>query len=400
MKRIAVFLDGTWNTVDSNTNVWRLKSLCSTLDDQLSYYSAGVGTQNGQRLIGGMFGYGLDNEVIQAYMWLMENYVEGDHIFLFGFSRGAFTARSLSGLISKCGLLQPGAPVSIPQLYARYKRGSAVPTIRGLKHVPPAQQTQEDKLLLRYSMAIPIWFQGVWDTVGALGVPFGHIPIISRSDYGFLETDLRINNDRAYHAMAIDEHRKAFAPTLWTRTIDKNAPADSPKPRPLDQVEQRWFVGAHADVGGGYDDGMLSQLPLNWLMQKARLHGLTFKSSISLDGSEIDSPIHDSFAEMAHGLYKLSKLGQPYYRPLGAPPVIAGDRQTTVINETIDASVFKRWRDIADYRPANLQAWATAHGVDCAKLDKTVSASDPAVPLPPEPQITSKPPPAPLTPSQ
>jgi uncharacterized protein (DUF2235 family) len=380
-KRIALFLDGTWNDVNSDTNVWRMKSLCTSGADQVVYYSSGVGTQFGQRISGGMFGYGLDDEVIHAYQWLVEQFVENDRIYLFGFSRGAFTARSLSGLIAKCGLLKPGAPISLPQLYARYKKGHAVPTIRGLKHVADAQLTHEDKWLTKYSMAIPIWLVGVWDTVGALGVPFGHIPVISRSNYGFLDTDLMIENDRAFHAMAIDEHREAFAPTLWTKTAPRNArPEDSPAPRPVNDVEQRWFVGAHADVGGGYEDGILAQIPLDWLMAKAGAHGLTFKDKVVLDGTESTGTNHDSFAEMAGGLYKLIELGKPYYRLIGAPPVAEANTITTTINETIDASVFDRWRRDASYRPRNLSDWAQAHDVaDVARLEAPVFANDPTV---------------------
>lgn len=379
-KRIALFLDGTWNNVNSDTNVWRMKSLCTTGSDQAVYYSAGVGTQFGQRFSGGIFGYGLDDEVIHAYQWLIEQFSSGDHIYLFGFSRGAFTARSLSGLIAKCGLLRQGAPISVPQLYARYKKGNAVPTIRGLAHVPGDQRTFEDKWLLKYSMAVPIWLVGVWDTVGALGVPFGHIPLISRSNYGFLDTDLMIENDRAFHALAIDEHREAFAPTLWAKTVAVNAaPGDSPPPRTIEQVEQRWFIGAHADVGGGYEDGILAQIPLNWLMAKAAAHGLTFKDSVVLDGTESEGSIHDSFAEMAGGLYKLIKLGKPYLRPIGAPPMNDVGKVTTTINETIDVSVFDRWRKDENYRPKNLSSWAQAHNIAPATLRTSVHADNPVM---------------------
>ncbi|TJW67132.1 MAG: DUF2235 domain-containing protein, partial [Mesorhizobium sp.] len=110
-KRLAVFLDGTWNSVSDNTNVWRLRALCSTKDTgnpaQLAYYDIGV---NG--VIGGAFGKGLLRNILDAYEWLVENYNDGDDIFVFGFSRGAFTARSLTGFITKCGLLRPGAPLS------------------------------------------------------------------------------------------------------------------------------------------------------------------------------------------------------------------------------------------------------------------------------------------------
>jgi uncharacterized protein (DUF2235 family) len=131
-RRIALFLDGTWNDVDDDTNVWRMKSLCDESVDQQCYYSKGVGTSYGQAILGGAFGLGLDAEVISAYQWLISQYKPGDHIFIFGFSRGAYTARSLSGFISKCGLLKPGAPLSLKQLYARYGEGPAVRTIREL----------------------------------------------------------------------------------------------------------------------------------------------------------------------------------------------------------------------------------------------------------------------------
>src|SRR6266850_3995126 len=365
-KRIALFLDGTWNTVNDNTNVWRMKLLCASSPDQICYYSAGVGTQRGEKLRGGMFGYGLDDEVIQAYEWLIENYEPDDRIYIFGFSRGAFTARSLSGFISKCGLLKPGVPISLNQLYARYRKGAVPNTIRALKNHPPANLTLEDQWLIEYSMDIPIFFQGVYDTVGALGVPFGNIPIISRSNYTFLETDLRINNDRAYHAMAIDEHREAFAPTLWTKTVEKGV--DTYAPRPLDQVEQRWFVGAHADVGGGYEDGLLAQTPLQWLTQKAQIHGLTFKGAVNIDGGKKPADIHDSFATMAFGLYRACKLWRPYYRAIGAAAMVNGDKTTTTINETIDVSVFDRWRTDSNYRPANLAAWGQSRNIDIGTL--------------------------------
>jgi uncharacterized protein (DUF2235 family) len=116
-KRIAIFLDGTWNTVNDNTNVWRLRALCAPRGsdgvDQAIYYNSGVGTRVGEKVRGGMFGFGLNENIIDAYQWLIERYNEGDELFIFGFSRGAYTARSLSGLISKCGLLEAGAPLSV-----------------------------------------------------------------------------------------------------------------------------------------------------------------------------------------------------------------------------------------------------------------------------------------------
>ena len=230
-KRLAVFLDGTWNTVNDNTNVWRLKSLLAPKGpdgvEQLSYYSTGVGTTFGERVRGGMFGYGLNDEIIRAYEWLIEHYNIGDELFIFGFSRGAYTARSLSGFISKCGLLAAGAPLSVDELYARYRRASAVRTIRDLLVEQKEGKSEfplEERWILKYSQAIDIDFLGVWDTVGALGLPFGNLPIFGKADMQFLNTGIRVSNKRAFHALAIDEHRKAFAPTLWTVDFPKGTP--------------------------------------------------------------------------------------------------------------------------------------------------------------------------------
>lgn len=378
-RRIALFLDGTWNTLNDNTNVWRLKSLFAVNSEQICYYSAGVGTKRREKLSGGMFGYGLDAEVIQAYEWLIEHYEQDDRLFIFGFSRGAYTARSLSGFISKCGLLKPGSPISLNQLYARYRKGATAHTIRDLKNHEIANLSIEDRWLKEYSRDIPVYFQGVFDTVGALGIPFGHIPVISRSNYGFLETDLRINNAFAYHALAIDEHREAFAPTLWRKTVKAGVPTTPP--RTVAQVEQRWFVGAHADVGGGYEDGLLAQVPLRWLMAKAQSHGLIFKDTVNIDGDENQACIHNSFKEMADGIYSACKLWRPYYREIGAAPVVNGDETTTNINETIDGSVFDRWRKDLTYRPENLVLWAARRNVQLESLVDSVQAINPTLPV-------------------
>jgi uncharacterized protein (DUF2235 family) len=373
VKRIALFLDGTWNNVDNNTNVWRLKSLCAKSPEQLVYYSAGVGTQSGQQLSGGMFGIGIDDEVTTAYEWLVENYEQNAQLFIFGFSRGAFTARSLAGFVSKCGLLKPGSPLSLKQIFERYRMGTA-PSVRALNNATEGSLSQEDQWIKEYSRAIPIWFQGVWDTVGALGVPLPLIPKVSSKDFTFLETDLRINDTYAYHALAIDEHRPAFAPTLWVKSTPKQG--DTFPPRSLADVEQRWFVGAHANVGGGYENDLLAQIPLEWLMSKAIAHGLEFKDTVVIDGNENTCPIHDSYAEMAHGVYKVLTLGKPYYRPIGAEPLDTGSAITNTINETIDATVFGRWQSDATYRPKNLSDWAARRSVNPSTLKQSVRAQD------------------------
>jgi hypothetical protein len=215
---------------------------------------------------------------------------------------------------------------------------------------------------------------GASSTVGALGVPFGHIRFISRSNYGFLDTDMHINDTRGYHALAIDEHRNAFAPTLWRATANKVPDPNAwPKPRSVENTEQRWFVGAHANVGGGCTDDLLAQIPLRWLMTKAALHGLSFKNQVLIDEAKNTGPISNSYHEFAYGIYRF--VSRPYQREIGAAPMeVSADQVSATINETIDASVFERWRSDASYRPASLVAWAKRQQVDPGALNTSVMA--------------------------
>lgn len=378
-KRLALFLDGTWNDVDDNTNVWRLRSLFSPESsdgcEQRAYYSAGLGTKFGEKVRGGMFGSGIDTAITSAYEWLIENYAPDDEIFIFGFSRGSYTARSLSGFISKCGLLQRGAPLGVNQLYKRYRRSGAK-TIRALieeQKSGHADLTFEEAWMLKYAQAVPIRFIGVFDTVGSLGVPFPIFRRIKGSAYPFLNTGLRQNNEYAFHALAIDEHRKAFRPTLWT-----NQGAPAAKPRAIERTEQRWFVGAHANVGGGCFDDPLAQLPLKWLEGKAATLGLIIKDDFATETNAATAPISNSFAEFAWGWYRLFRLGIPYHRPIGLPPINEGEGVKT-INETIDSSVFSRWRADPNYRPRSLRKWAKNKKIDPAKLLGSVRSDDPTV---------------------
>jgi uncharacterized protein (DUF2235 family) len=292
MKRLALFLDGTWNTLNNNTNVWRLKSLTTQSADQYVYYSQGVGTRRGESARGGITGYGIDEEIVDAYAWLIQNFEDGDEIFIFGFSRGAYRARSLSGLICKCGILELGAPLSIEQLYERYRLYDA-PTIRELlAHGLPQNPSIEDQWLVKYSHATKIKFIGLWDTVGSLGLPLGNIEAKVHK-YRFLDTHLRLDNELAFHALALDEHRKNFEPTFWTRTVKIGETGAAE--RPIDKVEQRWFIGAHANVGGGYASDPLAQLPLKWLMERAGAAGLVFRHPVVIDTAQKTPPVTDSY---------------------------------------------------------------------------------------------------------
>ncbi|HEV7601507.1 MAG TPA: DUF2235 domain-containing protein [Bradyrhizobium sp.] len=378
-KRLAIFLDGTFNAVDDNTNVWRLKCVCAPKGgdnaEQLVYYAKGV---NG--FWGGVFGKGLDDVIRGAYEWLIDQYAPGDEVFIFGFSRGAYAARSLAGLITKCGLLKSGGAMGIKQLYARYQQNPDADTIWKLWEKGGVGKDVEERWLLKYSQPINIKLVAVWDTVGSLGVRFGHIAGISRSTFGWLHTGLRKPIENAFHAMAVDEHRFDFSPTLWTVRKPKDPNPKMADPRPLASVEQRWFVGAHANVGGGYQSDFLAQIPLRWMMKKASLHGMAFKNDIDLDEGALTADIYDSYADFMYGGY--SKLSRHYYRPIGEAPRELEDGTHTNVNETIDVSVFDRYRTVSTYRPPGLVDWAKRYDVDPSTLRSSVRANEPQTAVP------------------
>jgi len=211
---------------------------------QLRYYDQGV-----DGVFGGAWGKGLSENVCEAYDWIVDHYEDGDEIFIFGFSRGAYTARSLAGLIAICGLLDPGGALGVNQLYGRYKREGGDRSIYKLAGASDGL-TLEEQWVLKYSRETHVKMVGVWDTVGAVGIPLLSIEGISSSTLRFHHTGLRRPIQHGFHAVAIDEHRPKFAPTLWT----VRTPPDRPQSpiRAVQSIEQRWFVGAHANVGGGY----------------------------------------------------------------------------------------------------------------------------------------------------
>ena len=381
-KRLAIFLDGTWNSINSNTSVWRMRALCAAKSKdgkpQLVYYVVGV---NG--FLGGTFGHGLDENIRLAYEWLIENYTDGDEIFIFGFSRGAFTARSLASLVALEGILKAGSPIGLTELFDRYAKGNEE-SIWTLKDIEASGNTSkltpQEKWLLKYSQPTKVKVVGVWDTVGSVGVAAGNIPHISRSQFDYLQTGLFLPILNGYHALAIDEHRSDFAPTLWSVRHPKDPNAKMPPPRLLPNVEQRWFVGAHANVGGGYEGDLLAQAPLRWLMQKAQAHGLSFRSEVVLDGDALKAPVIDSYHSFVEGLYAM--IYSPLYRTIGAEPDVRENGTHTNVNETVDVSVFQRWRADPTYRPTNLVEWAQRKKVDPAQLQTSVRADDPRVGVP------------------
>ena len=388
-KRLALFFDGTWNIPENNTNVWRLSLMLADRGNdgvpQRKFYDEGVGTRWFDRPTGGAFGTGLSENVRLGYRWLIEHYNTGDEIFLFGFSRGAFTARSLAGIIARCGLLKPDAPMSFAQVFERYQKGDTVRSIYTLRHLQQLGHVDfdfEEEILLQYSQYGRNFIKmvGVWDTVGSIGVPIGNWKGISRRTLRFHDTNLSTIVQHSYQALALDEQRSPYWAILWT-TFIPDQPGD-PEATQVDNrmVEQRWFAGSHCNVGGGYRHDLLPQLPLAWIQQKARACGLGFRSMVTTPGDKDPTEtFHDSYAEFLLGFWKIVKLDKRYVRWVMSDPVrkkahangkeVMGTVKT--VNERIDLSVIRRCQSDQTYRPLSLLDWAKRKNLNLEAVIKT-----------------------------
>jgi len=301
-KRIILLLDGTWNDSDfgaQDTNIVRIREIIAhTLwaeNDDVSapvvssgatpdasigsvtpkayaqmnnivFYERGVGTGAFlNRFFGGALGKGLSQNIRRAYKFLSFHYQPGDQVFIFGFSRGAFTARSLVGYIHAAGLLKrDDCTPELEQRAWEFYRTSPNDRLPGIwSSLTPSVH---DRSALRVSCL------GVFDTVGSLGVPFSQFRVFNRDTYEFHDVELCALVDVNLHAMAIDEQRQPFEATLWRRSKFKKFNT---------VVEQVWFPGAHADIGGGYIDeeartqdhlDALDDLPLDWMLKRVKHH--------------------------------------------------------------------------------------------------------------------------------
>lgn len=278
-KNIVLCLDGTWNKPDEmpheesqETNVRNLWEVLDKSDDdkQYVYYDEGVGSHWYDRIRGGISGRGLAKNIEEAYHELCKKYNTGDKVFIFGFSRGAFTARSLAGMIYSCGLLSKDnlTDVSIRHAFDIYKKAD--------RH--------ERKQFKAGNTPCEIEVIGVWDTVGALGIPLGFLKKVTNKFHQFHDTKINKEIKHAYHALSIDEQRETFRPTLWDVTAAND-----------DQVvEQVWFSGVHADVGGGYKERHHSDISFRWMIDKIR-DKLVLDDSQYPYAQNVSAEIHDSF---------------------------------------------------------------------------------------------------------
>lgn len=334
-RRLTLCFDGTWchpadpqtpreKQVESNARRFYESVLSSKyVPDQRKFYDEGVGTRWYERLTGGLFGLGLDRNMLEGYRWLAAHHEAGDQVYLCGFSRGAYTARSLVGLIHKCGLVEKPTAAKIDEAYRLYRTKTLSVASREAR-----------SFRVRNARSIRIRFVGVFDTVGELGIPLESFSGFNRALYEFHDVEISDIIDQACHAVALDEHRRAFDATLWT----PHKPTDV-------RLEQRWFVGSHGDVGGGVEDRRLSDLPLRWMQEKAIEAGLVLDPKLvprSLENNHLAKP-YDSYSQFLDGAFAL--FSDPNFRPVG---------QTLYGHEMLDDSVLRKLEQDEYYHPPNI----------------------------------------------
>lgn len=322
-KNIILCSDGTGNRggKGNGTNVWRIyncvdlnshKDKSAKKQKQISFYEDGVGTEDFKpfKLFGGAFGWGLGRNIQDLYDFLIKNYNQGDDIYLFGFSRGAFTVRSLAGLIEQCGIPERRSDSAlmkeiVNKAYRAYKNTHKKKKTTRLMNMfishpekylsdHKHQEYLEDARTFKKDYSeenIKIHFIGVWDTVSAVGMPFDFLRVTLDWLWNteFHDYQLGPSVENACHALSIDDERLTFHPQLW----DENGIPSNTK------LEQVWFSGVHSNVGGGYPKQGMSYVPLHWMMSKAKKRGLHFKTDALEDArqaADVNDKMYDSRA--------------------------------------------------------------------------------------------------------
>ncbi len=351
-RRLVICCDGTWNRPDqlrdgvgAPTNVTKVALGVSPEDNegdhQLLFYHPGVGTRRFERLRGGAFGFGLSRDVRDCYRFLVESYRPGDDLYFFGFSRGAFTARSTVGLVRNSGILRPEHVGRIKEAYRLYRA-------RADRTRPNDIEARIFRRMYSHEET-DIRFVGVWDTVGALGIPIDGVRFpFAEKLWGFHDTALSSRVRFAYQALAIDEQRGPFRPTLWKQ--QQHATEQT--------LEQVWFAGVHADVGGGYREPELAEIALLWLVNRARACGLAFKPDHFVSSNErIDQERRRLGADVApNALGKMHESRKGLYLLLPRYPRSVTDPDGSAMS--LASSADRRRREMPDYKPPGLDKYA------------------------------------------
>jgi uncharacterized protein (DUF2235 family) len=258
-KNIVVFSDGTGQEggKGNNTNVYKLFNLIEDrTENQISFYDRGLGT-GWRKITGNISGMGISKNIYECYQFIFENYMSGDNIFLFGFSRGAATVRSLSAFIHLFGILPKSRPELIKQAYKIYK----------IENDKERKEKADEFISRHHNQWCRVKFLGVWDTVAALGVPFKKMDMLVDwfpiFRHKFHNLTLSESVEHARQALSIDDERLTFHPKVWDIEI-----------KSYQTMKQVWFAGVHTDVGGGYKEEELSDIPLIWMVEEAKKAGL------------------------------------------------------------------------------------------------------------------------------
>ena len=401
-RKLVVCCDGTWNTPRTETNIYRTyrflrERLGSPTEitqksgvtscagrakdgsDVLLFYDQGVGTDWFSRLVGGGVGVGLSDNVRDAYHFLAHNFAPGSEIYVFGFSRGAYTARSLCGFVKAAGLLVKPTEKQVwraymdryataPRIVAR-PGGWSVDRVRGWlveKAGDAVGHLGEDVASLPRHDGVKITFIGVYDTVGALGVPLARAAKVNEPIVGFHDTTLGDTVVHAVQALAVDEQRGPYLPTLWTQAANAALLAGQ-------SVLQVWFPGVHSDIGGGYPNKGIGDTTWDFMMRQAARRGLVIDPAQPTPALRLE-PLpaqHESFNDQWRKLSKdlrlvaqgVRSIGPTVVGPDGTPLTVAGEvrmhpvlatrfgqRCVTILDEG------KNLREEGVYQPTNVKA--------------------------------------------
>lgn len=371
MKKLVLCSDGTGNSSAKaeKTNVWRMfQAMDQTTSDQLAKYDDGVGTSSNKTvaILGGAFGYGLKRNVIDLYKFVCRNYKEGDEIYGFGFSRGAFTIRMVVALIENQGLVSGRSESELHAhavvAYRRYRTArypSWSPLVWLGRHLRDAvlwfSTRAVDKHLAqlpasRRAGTVPIRFLGLWDTVAAYGMPVDELKWgISLLIWPMAAIDhyLSPRVQRACHALSLDDQRQTFHPIPFDEAHEACLVAKGEAVP--GRLTQAWFAGVHSNVGGGYPEDQQSLVTLDWMMSQARAAGLRLEATTMRDVAEDKSP----FAR----LYDSRRGLAAYYRYAPRHIDMGHDPRGQQIRAVVHGSVIMRMNDGSDaYAPISLPA--------------------------------------------
>jgi len=344
MANIVICADGTWNRPEEDlekdhaTNVLKIaRAIKPKLGDlkQHVFYDWGLGSYHSS-VSAGVTGSGIHKNILDGYRYIVQNYSLGDQIYLFGFSRGAYTVRALCGLINNCGIVKRADAKLIQKAWNIYKRSQK-------KYSPSGTESIAFRKAHCHASR-SVHFVGVWDTVGSLGIPFSLLGLLDSKDE-FYDTKMGSNVNIARHALAIDEQRQDFEPTLWV-------------PRQGVDLKQVWFSGVHTDVGGSYAPDkktgtVASDVPLDWMIIEAKSAGLKFEPHLVKNLSDGTlAPLHKSHRHV----FRFKKA---LHRPL--------------VNEnypsTVHSSVKVRYEADAKYRPKRLKELVDSVGWQSVRLE-------------------------------